>query len=140
MWLRLQPPASITRGPVCFTDCSVTARTSSDFALLCCALRNIVFFMIKSFADKELEKVFHLRRSKSPQHLQKRLRNRLELLEGAETLEDLAAIPGGYLEALKGKRQGEHICELVETGGSALLGATGTFMIWNWSTAIEKGT
>jgi proteic killer suppression protein len=64
--------------------------------------------MIKTFADKELEKVFRLRRSKSPQHLQKRLRNRLELLDGAETLDDLAAIPGGYLEALKGKREGQH--------------------------------
>ena len=68
----------------------------------------MLYSMIKSFADKELEKVFHLKRSKSPQHLQKRLRNRLELLDGAEALEDLAAIPGGYLEALKGERQGQH--------------------------------
>jgi toxin HigB-1 len=68
----------------------------------------MVCLMIRTFADKELEKVFHLTRSKSPQHLQKRLRNRLELLDSAETLEDLAAIPGGYLEALKGKREGQH--------------------------------
>jgi proteic killer suppression protein len=64
--------------------------------------------MIKSFADKELEKVFRLRRSKSPQHLQKRLRNRLELLDSAEMLADLAAIPGGFLEAFKGQREGQH--------------------------------
>lgn len=68
----------------------------------------MVYSMIKSFADKELEKVFQLKRSRSPQHLQKRLRNRLELLDGAAKLEDVAAIPGGYLEALKGDREGQH--------------------------------
>lgn len=68
----------------------------------------MLYPMIKTFADKELEKVFHLRRSKSPQHLQKRPRNRLELLAGAETLDDLAAIPGGHLEPLKGKREGQY--------------------------------
>jgi proteic killer suppression protein len=64
--------------------------------------------MIRSFADKELERVFNRTRSRSPQHLQKRLRNRLELLDGAETVEDLAAIPGGYLEPLKGEREGQY--------------------------------
>jgi len=68
----------------------------------------MLYPVIKTFADKEVEKVFQLRQSKSPRHLQKRLRNRLELLDGAEVLADLAAIPGGYLEALKGKREGQH--------------------------------
>jgi proteic killer suppression protein len=64
--------------------------------------------MIKTFLDKELEKLFNRERSKTPEKLQKRLRNRMDFMEGATTLEDLAAIPGGNLESLKGKRKGQH--------------------------------
>jgi len=65
-------------------------------------------FMIKSFADKELEKLSHRKRSKNPEHLQRRLRLLLGYMQDALLLEDLAAIPGGCLEALKGKRKGQH--------------------------------
>ena len=33
---------------------------------------------------------------------------RLELLDSAESLEDLRRIPGNHLEALKGDREGQH--------------------------------
>ncbi len=64
--------------------------------------------MIKSFADKELEKLFHRRRPKSPEHLQRRLRLLLGYMQDATLLEDLAAVPGGRLEALKLNRKGQH--------------------------------
>jgi toxin HigB-1 len=64
--------------------------------------------MIKNFADKELEKLFNRRRSKSPEHLHRRLRLLLGYMQDALRLEDLAAIPGGCLEKLKLDRKGQH--------------------------------
>lgn len=63
--------------------------------------------MIKSFKDKELQKLFHRKRAKCPQDLLKRLRNRLNLIDTAVTKADLAAIPGGFFEELGGDRQGQ---------------------------------
>jgi toxin HigB-1 len=63
--------------------------------------------MIRSFKDKELEKLFNRKYSKCPQILQKRLRNRLYLMNSANTKDDLAAIPGGFLEELKGERRNQ---------------------------------
>lgn len=63
--------------------------------------------MIRNFKDKEPEKLFQRKYSKSPEKLLKRLRNRLYLLDCAETKEDLAAIPGGFLEELGGDRLGQ---------------------------------
>ncbi len=63
--------------------------------------------MIRSFRDKELEKLFHRQYSKCPEKLHKRLRNRLYLMDTAVTKEDFAAIPGGFLEELAGGRQGQ---------------------------------
>jgi len=63
--------------------------------------------MIRSFKDKELERLFQRKYSKCPEKLHRRLRNRLYLMDTAVTKEDLAAIPGGFLEELKGERQGQ---------------------------------
>lgn len=63
--------------------------------------------MIRSFEYKELEKLFNRKYSKCPQTLQKRLRNRLYLINNANTKDDLAAIPGGFLEELKGERRNQ---------------------------------
>jgi toxin HigB-1 len=61
--------------------------------------------MIRSFKDRELEKLFQRKYSKCPEKLHKRLRNRLYLIDTAATKEDLSAIPGGFLEELGGNRQ-----------------------------------
>src|SRR5208283_3865876 len=52
--------------------------------------------MIRSFKDKELEKLFQGKYSKSPQHLQKRAELILLFMEAAVTVQDLSAIPGSF--------------------------------------------
>ncbi|MBN1145704.1 MAG: type II toxin-antitoxin system RelE/ParE family toxin [Anaerolineales bacterium] len=65
--------------------------------------------MIKSFADKETEKLFGRRFSrKLPQDIQRTARMKLEILDAAEVLEDLKIPPGNRLEKLSGDRKGQH--------------------------------
>lgn len=68
--------------------------------------------MIKSFKDKETEKVF--RRSFSrrlPPDIQRSALRRLTFLHAAKDLSDLLTPPSNRLEALSGNRQGQHsIC------------------------------
>ncbi len=65
--------------------------------------------MIKSFADKETEKVFKGEASrKLPLDIQKVARRKLIYLDEADDLRDLFAPPGNRLEALKGDRAGQH--------------------------------
>jgi toxin HigB-1 len=65
--------------------------------------------MIKSFADKETEKLFQRRPSKKlPQTIQRRARMKLEILDAADHLEDLSIPPGNQLEKLSGNRKGQH--------------------------------
>ncbi len=78
--------------------------------------------MIKTFSEKELEKLFNRNRSKSPEKLQRRLRIMLGYMEDAVALDDLAAIPGGRLELLKGKRKGLHSLRVSGVTVCALVG------------------
>jgi len=65
--------------------------------------------MIKSFADKETEKIFGRQFSrKLPQNIQRRGRMKLEILDAADRLEDLTVPPGNQLEQLSRDRQGQH--------------------------------
>ncbi|MBI5715960.1 MAG: type II toxin-antitoxin system RelE/ParE family toxin [Chloroflexi bacterium] len=65
--------------------------------------------MIKSFADKETEKVFKGDFSrKLPSDIQKTARRKLIYLNEADDLQDIRAVPGNRLESLKGKRAGQH--------------------------------
>jgi len=65
--------------------------------------------MIKSFRDKEIEKVFGRQLStKLPQHIQRIARKKLVMLDAAPELNDLRIPPGNRLEALKGDRKGQH--------------------------------
>lgn len=62
-----------------------------------------------SFADEETELVWSGRRSrKLPADMQAAALRKLRLLNQARVLSDLRAPPGNRLEALKGKRQGQH--------------------------------
>ena len=65
--------------------------------------------MIKSFRDKETEKVF--RRSFSrrlPPEIQRAALRRLTFIHAAKELNDLLAPPSNHLEALSGERQGQY--------------------------------
>jgi proteic killer suppression protein len=65
--------------------------------------------VIKSFADKETEKIWHLKRSKRlPSSIQQRALNKLAMISQAATLDDLKIPSANRLEALKGDRSGQH--------------------------------
>jgi len=65
--------------------------------------------MIKTFADKETEKLFQRRTSRSlPENIQRKARMKLEIIDAAEKLDDLKIPPGNRLEKLSGNRQGQH--------------------------------
>ena len=65
--------------------------------------------MIKSFKDKETEKLFNRHFSKKiPHHLHHLARRKLIMLDAAPELNALRIPPGNRLEALKGDRKGQH--------------------------------
>lgn len=69
----------------------------------------IIIFMIKSFQNKETEKIFNRQFSgKLPQNIQRVARKKLVILDAAPRLNDLRIPPGNQLEALKGDRKGQH--------------------------------
>jgi len=65
--------------------------------------------MIKSFKDKETEKLFHGRFSaRLPQAIQRAAAIKLKILNAATVLETLRIPPSNYPEALRGDREGQH--------------------------------
>jgi len=65
--------------------------------------------MIKSFKCKETQKIWNEEFSqKLPSGIQKRILQKLRMLNAANLLEDLRIPPGNHLEALIGDRQGQH--------------------------------
>ncbi len=67
------------------------------------------FEMIKSFADREAERIFRRQVSRRfPPDVQRRARIKLEILDAAESLQDLRIPPSNHLERLSGDRQGQH--------------------------------
>lgn len=65
--------------------------------------------MIKSFKDKETRKVFDRKYSKKlPETIQQRALRRLRMIDTATDIKDLRVPPGNRLEALVGKRKGQH--------------------------------
>ena len=65
--------------------------------------------MIKSFAERETEKVFKGEVSKKlPSYIQQTARRKLIYLDEADDLRDPRAPPGNRLEPLKGSRAGQH--------------------------------
>ncbi|MBC7901557.1 MAG: type II toxin-antitoxin system RelE/ParE family toxin [Saprospiraceae bacterium] len=65
--------------------------------------------MIKSFADKETEKIFNREFSrKLPNDIQRIARRKLETLDASENLSDLRIPPSNRLEKLNGERSHQH--------------------------------
>jgi proteic killer suppression protein len=64
--------------------------------------------MIRSFRDGEAEKLFNDEFSRKYQAIERLFQRKLTALDEAETLEDMAALPGNHLEALKRDRKGQH--------------------------------
>ncbi|MFQ5793879.1 MAG: type II toxin-antitoxin system RelE/ParE family toxin [Candidatus Bipolaricaulia bacterium] len=65
--------------------------------------------MIKSFKDKETEKVYRRVYSKRrPQEIQRIALRKLRMVNNAKSLQDLRSPPGNRLEKLKEDREGQH--------------------------------
>lgn len=65
--------------------------------------------MIKTFSDKEAEKIWNQQRSKRlPLPIQQRALNKLAMISQAVDLNDLRIPPANRLEALAGDRLGQH--------------------------------
>ncbi|KPJ70022.1 plasmid maintenance system killer [candidate division WOR-1 bacterium DG_54_3] len=65
--------------------------------------------MIRSFKCKKTEKIFNRSYTKKfPTDMQRVALRKLRMLNRAENLNDLKVPPGNRLEALKGKRKGQH--------------------------------
>ena len=84
--------------------------------------------MIRSFADRETERVWGGERSRRlPPDIQDTALRKLRLINAAQRLEDLRIPPGNRLEALSGNRRGQYsiringqwrICFRWENGGA----------------------
>lgn len=65
--------------------------------------------MIKSFLDREAEKIYHQEYSKKiPVAIQKIALRKLMMLDNAQCLNDLRVPPGNRLESLGGERKGQY--------------------------------
>ena len=65
--------------------------------------------MIKSFRDRDTERVFNRRRVKRLSlPIQKVAQRKLDLIEAAEVIDDLRVPPGNRLEKLSGNRKGQY--------------------------------
>ena len=68
-----------------------------------------IVFMIRSFADKETEKVYNQFFSrKLPQSIQSLALRKLIMIDNAGCLEDLRVPPANHLEKLSGDRKGQY--------------------------------
>ena len=63
--------------------------------------------MIRSYGNKQTARFAAGERVKGFEQIARQARTRLALLEGADSIAALAAVPGNRLEALKGDRAGQ---------------------------------
>lgn len=76
-------------------------------------VKRYTFVVLRSFADKETERVWHRRRSRSLDPSVQRLALRkLAILDAADVLGDLRVPPGNRLEKLGGDRAGQYSIRL----------------------------
>jgi len=64
--------------------------------------------VVRSFHCKETEKLFRRQQSHKFGNVGNVARRKLRMLDDAEKLEDMAAVPGNRLETLDGDRKGQH--------------------------------
>ena len=71
--------------------------------------------MIKTFTDRETEKIFNQTFSKKlPQSIQKIALRKLIMIDNAQSLEDLRVPPANHLEKLEGNRDGQYSIRINE--------------------------
>ena len=73
--------------------------------------------MIRSFADKETEKIWQGTASRRlPNDIQSVARRKLRMLNSARRVDDLRIPPANRLEALKGERRGQYSIRINDQG------------------------
>ncbi len=70
--------------------------------------------MIRTFRNKDTEKLFGDRFVSRFQGFHRAARKKLEMLNAATSLDDLNLIPGNRLEALRGDREGQYSVRINE--------------------------
>ena len=76
---------------------------------LTCTRNTGIMNKIKSFADKETQKIYEQKFSrKMPQGIQRLALRKLIMIDNAADLEDLRVPPRNHLEALQGNRDGQY--------------------------------
>ena len=80
-----------------------------NYYRLTCTCKTGILTMIKSFRDKETEKIFNQEYSrKFPRGIQGVALRKLIMIDAANSLNDLRVPPGNKLEQLSGNRKGQH--------------------------------
>jgi proteic killer suppression protein len=64
--------------------------------------------VIRSFRCKETDELFQRKRSRRFGSIAEIARRKLRMLQDADRLEDLAAVPGNRFESLSGTRKGQY--------------------------------
>ena len=65
--------------------------------------------MIRSFRDRETERIFNRQRSRRlPQNIQQVALRKLRMVNRAQTIQDLRIPPANRLERLRGDREGQY--------------------------------
>ncbi len=64
--------------------------------------------MIKSFRSDETERLFHRQPSRKFRAIERSALRKLDMLDAADDLRILAALPGNRLERLRGDREGQY--------------------------------
>jgi len=64
--------------------------------------------VIRSFRSKETEALFRRERSRKFANIENVARRKLRMLDNAEQLEDVAAVPGNRFQPLTGDRKGQY--------------------------------
>jgi toxin HigB-1 len=65
-------------------------------------------YMLHSFRDKDTEALFNGQRVRRFEAVKAQAERRLQILDSATSLADLAGLPSNRLEALHGDRRGQH--------------------------------
>ena len=97
--------------------------------------------MIKSFADKETEKVYNqIFSRKLPQIIQRVALRKLIMIDNAGCLEDLKVPPANHLEPLHGDREGQYSIRIMISIGFAFWSKERMIFNWSKSLIIIEGT
>lgn len=97
------------RCPRCLTVIIDVSKVRFGSDCFTCTHKTGIIVMIKSFSDKETEKIFDQHFSRRlPQNIQQIALRKMIMIDNAGCLEDLMVPPGNRLDMLQGDRKGRY--------------------------------